>query len=279
MSGDDSYTFDTITNNEITTNPILIQAMSIIGADEIDGAATYIVLFTPENATNKAVKWSVNDDTVATVSETGTLTPIKSGTVVLKAVSTDGSDVYAEKTVNVKVYAKISLITANIGVWDTEFLPETKEYIIYVPKNTTSIRLTAKHSGTLKSSDGKIFVNNVAKPIPIKDDETNVTLTYSCAGYTDSVYTVKIVKFEGTKTTVSDDGKSFSIKPINIETDNTVILALYDNDTLVDTVYKTNWGTGFECSTDKTYNNAKVMVWDSLKSCIPICNTESKARK
>lgn len=63
LSGDDSYTFDTITNNEITTNPILIQAMSIIGADEIDGAATYIVLFTPENATNKAVKWSVNDDT------------------------------------------------------------------------------------------------------------------------------------------------------------------------------------------------------------------------
>lgn len=37
LSGDDSYTFDTITNNEITTNPILIQAMSIIGADEIDG--------------------------------------------------------------------------------------------------------------------------------------------------------------------------------------------------------------------------------------------------
>lgn len=279
LSGDDSYTFDTITNNEITTNPILIQEMSIVGADEIDEATTYTVLFTPENATNKAVKWSVNDDTVATVSETGTLTPIKSGTVVLKAVSTDGSDVYAEKTVNVKVYAKISLITANIGVWDTEFLPETKEYIIYVPKNTTSIRLTAKHSGTLKSSDGKIFVNNAPKPIRIEDDEINVTLTYSCAGYTDSVYTVKIIKFEGTKTTVSDDGKTFSVKPINIETNNTVILALYDNDTLVDTVYKTNWGTGFECSTDKTYNDAKVMVWDSLKSCIPICNTESKARK
>lgn len=274
LSGDDTYTFDTIINNEITTNPILIQEMSIIGADEIDKAATYTVLFNPENATNKAVKWSVDDETVADVSESGTLTPIKSGTVVLKAASTDGSEVYAEKTVNVKVYAKISSITANTGVWNTEFIPETKEYIIYVSKNTTSIRLTAKHSGTLKSSDNKIFVNNVAKPISIKDDETNITLTYSCTGYTDSVYTLKILKFEGTKTAVSDDGKSFTIKPVNIAKGKTVIMALYDGDELAETQNTVCNGTDISFKTDKAYTNAKVMVWESLENIKPICDDE-----
>ena len=274
LSGDDTFTFDTIINNEITTNPILIQEMSIIGADEIDKAATYTVLFNPENATNKAVKWSVDDETVADVSESGTLTPIKSGTVVLKAASTDGSEVYAEKTVNVKVYAEISSITANTGVWNTEFIPETKEYIIYVSKNTTSIRLTAKHSGTLKSSDNKIFVNNVAKPISIKDDETNITLTYSCTGYTDSVYTLKILKFEGTKTAVSDDGKSFTIKPVNIAKGKTVIMALYDGDELAETQNTVYNGTDISFKTDKAYTNAKVMVWESLENIKPICDDE-----
>ena len=274
LSGDDSYTFDTITNNEITTNPILIQEMSIVGADEIDEATTYTVLFKPENATNKAVKWSVDDDTIATVSETGTLTPIKSGTVVLNAVSTDGSEAYAEKTVNVKVYAKISLITANTGVWNTEFSPETNEYILYVPKNTTLIKLTVKHSGTLKSSDGKTFVNNIAKPISIKDDETNVTLTYSSAGYTDSEYKITIVKFEGTKTTVSEDGKNFVIKPVNVAVGNAVVLALYDNEKFIEMQSENYSGADISFTTDKTYTSAKVMVWESLENMKPICDAE-----
>ena len=272
LSGDDSYTFDTITNNEITTNPILIQEMSIVGADEIDEATTYTVLFKPENATNKAVKWSVDDDTIATVSETGTLTPIKSGTVVLKAVSTDGSEAYAEKTVNVNVYAKISLITANTGLWNTEFSPETNKYILYVPKNTTLIKLTVKHSGTLKSSDGKTFVNNIAKPISIKDDETNVTLTYSCAGYTDSEYKITIVKFDGTKTSVSEDGKNFVIKPVNVAVGNAVVLALYDNEKFIEMQSENYSGADISFTTDKTYTSAKVMVWESLENMKPICD-------
>lgn len=274
LSGDDSYTFDTITNNEITTNPILIQEMSIIGADEIDEAAAYTVLFTPENATDKAVKWSVDDETVAAVSETGTLTPIKSGTVILKAVSTDGSEVYAEKTVNVKVYAKISLITANIGVWNTEFISETKDYIIYVPKNTASIRLTAKHSGMLKSSDNKIFVNNVAKPISIKDDETDITLTYSCDGYTNSVYTVKIIKFEGTKTVVSEDGKGFNIKPINLKAGSEIILALYNNGNLIEMQSERYTGEDISFTSGKVYTDAKVMAWGDFIDMTPACKSE-----
>lgn len=269
-----NYTFDTITNNEIKINPILIKEMSVIGADEIDEAATYTVLFTPENATNKAVKWSVDDETIAAVSENGTLTPIKSGTVVLKATATDGSGVYAEKTINVKVYAKISLITANTGIWNTEFSPETNEYIIYVPKNTTSIKLTAKHSGALKSSDGKTFVSNVAKPISVKDDETDITLTYSCTGYTDSVYTVKIIKFEGTKTSVSEDGKTFDVKPVNVAVGSTVILALYDNGNFVEMKSEKYNGADIQFTTDNAYTNAKVMVWESLFNMKPVCEAE-----
>ena len=64
-----------------------------------------------------------------------------------------------------KVLGTVNSITTNVGLWDKEYSPDTTNYTIYVPKTTTSIRLTSKHDETLKS-DKTTFVNNVHEQLP-----------------------------------------------------------------------------------------------------------------
>lgn len=86
---------------------------------------------------------------------------------------------------------------------------------------------------------------------------------------------VKLGKeIQGTKTTVSEDGTAFTIKPINIDEDNVVILALYNGDTLVETQSKPYTGEDIAFTTGKAYTAAKVMVWNNLESMTPICDVE-----
>ena len=269
-----TYDFDSVGSAQITVNPILVQSIVINGESEIDNAVQYTATVLPEKATNKEIEWSVDNAEIASISKDGVLTPIKSGNVKIIATAKDGSNVFGEKTVSVKVYAEISSLKSNIGVWDKSFAPAEREYVIYVPKDTAAVNLTAKHSGKLKAGTEFVY-NGREKPIILSDDETIITLTYSCTGYTDSVYTVKFIKFEGTKTTVTESGKSFTIKPVNIAVGNTVILALYNGEEFVETQNVVYTGNDILFTTDKEYKNAKVMVWDNLSNMEPVCDIET----
>ena len=52
---------------------------------------TLIPTFSPANTTNKIVKWSSSDETVATVDNNGKITPIKLGSTIITVTSQDGS--------------------------------------------------------------------------------------------------------------------------------------------------------------------------------------------
>lgn len=271
--GGATYDFDGLGTAEIKINPILVKSVTINDVDEIDKATQYTAVISPENATNKDIEWAVDNSDIATISADGILTPIKAGTLKITATAKDGSGIYDEKSVNVMVYAQIASLTASAGEWNKEFTPAEREYIIYVPENTSSIKFTAQHSGTLKS-EAKTFYNGRPQTISLTDTETVLTLTYSQTSYTDSEYKIKIVKFEGTKTTVSEDGKTFTIKPINIDNGNTVILALYNGDTFVEMQSATYAGKDIPFTTDKEYTNIKVLVWNNLESMNPTCDIE-----
>ena len=77
-----------------------------------------------------------------------------------------------------------------------------------------------------------------------------------------------------TKTTVSEDKKAFAVNPVNIETGKTVILALYDGDTLTETQKKIYDGNEIPFTTEKAYTDAKVFVWDSISDLTPVCDGE-----
>ncbi len=263
---------------EKTVSVIVVKKVtdiSIQGADSIDSETTYTAIVSPENADDKSIEWSVSDETIATISQDGILTPIRTGAVTVRATAKDGSGVFAEKTVSINVTAKITNISTNLGIWDMEYSPLNNDYVIYVPMSTTSIKFKASHNGTLKSADNKTFINNVEKTVILSSNQTVLTLNYSCDGFSDNTYTFTIVRFEGTKTTVSGDGKVFTVKPINIETGKIIILALYDRDVFVEMHSSTYEGEEISFITSNAYTNAKVMIWDSLPHLKPICSVET----
>ena len=77
-----------------------------------------------------------------------------------------------------------------------------------------------------------------------------------------------------TKTTVSNDGKMFTILPCNIEEGNTVILALHNGEILEEVQTVTCEDKEIILTTDKAYTNAKVFVWEDLINLKPICGVE-----
>ena len=273
--GNNTYDFEETETAQIKVNPIFVKTITINGTDEIDSATQFTATVSPNNATEKSVIWSVDDTSIASISDDGILTPIKSGTVKITATAKDGSGIYGEKSVNVKVYAEIENLVSNIGIWDKAFSPFVREYTIYVPKATTNIKLTATHNGTLKVGSTKYY-NGKGKTISLSENEPTVlNFDYSATDYTDSSYKVTIEKFEGTKTTVSDDRKEFLVKPVNIATGNTVILALYDNGRFIEMQTEKYNGTDIQFVTDKSYTDAKVMVWESLSNMKPVCGAET----
>ena len=74
----------------------------------------------PADATNKAVVWESSNTKVATVNETGNVTPLTVGTCTITCSATDGSDVKAECQVTVmNGYAYVDLGLPSGTLWAT----------------------------------------------------------------------------------------------------------------------------------------------------------------
>lgn len=133
---------------------------------------------------------------------------------------------------------------------------------ITIPNSVTSIGNVAfAYCGSLK----KVYYKGTEadwKEISISDGNeplTDATINYIAC----------------TKTDISDDGKTFSITPKNIENGKTVILALYDTDKFVEAKILTYTGDTIPFSTDKTYTKARVMVWSNIADIEPVCTVEN----
>lgn len=128
----------------------------------------------------------------------------------------------------------------------------------------------------MKLNGSGIWISGRTKDIDLTDIETTILLNRNnVTDMTDNIYNIKVIKFEGTQTTVSEDGKTFTVKPINIENSNTVILVLYNGKQFVEMQSVTYSGDDIQFTTDKAYTTAKVMVWNSLENMIPICEAEN----
>lgn len=107
--------------------PVAVTGISLdktMVALEIDESATVKAIIAPENATNKAVEWSIADTAVATVSN-GVVTGVAVGETTLTATTADGGHT---ATIPVKVVAgKVSSITigaqaTKIGIGEVTYL-------------------------------------------------------------------------------------------------------------------------------------------------------------
>ena len=100
IAADGSNVFDTLQIN-ISGQNILVNAITLNGENDINQIATYggtlkiIPAILPDNANNKQIIWSVINETgLASIDQNGLLTAIANGTVLVKAIATDGSNVF-----------------------------------------------------------------------------------------------------------------------------------------------------------------------------------------
>lgn len=90
----------------------------------------------PENTSNKTLKWSSSNTTVATVDANGTITPIKAGTTTIMATAQDGSGVKASCKITILQHAESITLDSEsmcIHIGETNKLTAT-----VLPNNTTN---------------------------------------------------------------------------------------------------------------------------------------------
>lgn len=167
----------------------------------------------PSTASDKSVKWSVSDPTIAVIDETGMIQFLKEGTVQVKAVSANGL-ISAEHNFTVKaIYAESITIRQGdkVGFYKTANLQLT---IQFSPQNVTQKKLTyqvtSDPNGIIKhiNEDGLIEFNlaengnNVAGTATVKvtaesvDDSSEVSdeITIICSDtktYVTSIHGLK----------------------------------------------------------------------------------------
>ena len=119
----------------ITVSSIPVTSVSLNRTNlTLDISESYQLIATvlPSNATNKTVTWTSSNPTVATVSSTGLITPVKPGSVTITAKTTDGTNLTATCQVNVvKRITAISLNHSNL----TLTLPETTQLVASITPN------------------------------------------------------------------------------------------------------------------------------------------------
>ena len=194
LAGDITFDFADITDAVFEITPKLSESVGISGSTSIDSSTQYTANVMPSYTTDKSVVWSVNDESVATISPDGILTPVRNGTVTITATASDGSGAFGTKTVSVTAYAKLNSLVSDKGTWNVSFDPEVREYFITVDSDVESITLTPTFvGGVLNLANGNIWINGRGMTFDIDPSGTVITLhRRNVTGLTDCVYTINI---------------------------------------------------------------------------------------
>ncbi len=280
LVGSEDYHFDELNNTTLKIEPKKVERVTVSGLSNIDKATKYEALVTPDYTTDKTVIWSVDKEDVATVSEDGILTPVKNGTVKIRATAVDGSGVYGEKTVNIIAYAGLDSITTD-GSWTEEFKNDKKDYIIFVDEDATTFDITALcQKGTLMIN-GTSRIPGRKVTIDLEGERTNISIgRANVEGFTDVTYNLTVIKCnDSLYIATTENAAEYEFKVIlnksKIEEydEAQLFVALYDeNNKLIDIseVPVLHGDISVECEVDMIEDvvYAKFMLWNDLK---PLC--------
>jgi len=179
-SGESYELLLTISNQ---SNAIDVTGIEVSGSDiVIDGGTSQMsVLVTPTNATNKAVSWTLENNTIgANISASGVLTADgeHDGTVTVKATAQDGSGTTGTKVVNIggqkveveQITVYGSNITTDGGTSDMTVvvLPSnaTNKNVTWSLENNVALATISPTSGTVEANgvnNGPVTVRAIAQ--------------------------------------------------------------------------------------------------------------------
>ncbi len=103
---------------EVTVVPTLVEKISLsYPSNKLFVGASMIISATvlPDNATNKAVKWSSSNEKVVSVTQSGKVTALKNGYATIYVQALDGSATTASLLITVEEVAQISNATYDFG--------------------------------------------------------------------------------------------------------------------------------------------------------------------
>lgn len=164
---------------------INVSTITVIGTGNVSTITTYngtlqmLAAVTPTSATNKIVTWSVTNGTgSATISNTGLLTAVANGTVIVKATAKDGSGKFGTKEITISVpEAKGTIeravssnggdnVTVNIEGQSIIFNGEIEYYIadesnsLPISGNWVGVKITAPE-GVMPDENAVLTVNDI----------------------------------------------------------------------------------------------------------------------
>jgi uncharacterized protein YjdB len=228
-ANDGSGVFGTLSIT-ITNQMIPITEMSISGAGGLttitsnDGSLQLSCIIYPDNATNKAISWSVVNNTgEAVIDGSGLVTALENGSVTVNAAANDGSG----------VSASLVLTISGQIVSVTEVIVKAPTGITSITEDNSSLQLTAQvlppnasiSSVTWSISGGTRLatINENGLLIPLDNGIVNVKATANDGSGKYGSITIPILNQEGNNLTI-----------ISSETEIKVLL----NDTYI------NWKAG-----------------------------------
>ena len=130
-------------------------------------------------------------------------------------------------------------------------------------------------NGVLRPNGVGLWISGREKSFELTNDETTIVLNRgSVEGKTDSEYTITVIKYSGTKTSVSDNRKEFVVQPINIDDNCTVIMAVYNNGIMTEIQNNEYTGEAIDFSTEEAYTEVKIMLWDGEYGLRPMCKAK-----
>ena len=147
----------------IIGQPILIGEITISGGSTITtkgGTLQLTSVISPVNAANKTVYWSIQSgSTYADISSTGMLTAKADGTVIVRATSQDGSDVFGEVTISISGQTVVNNNNGgnngNTGNNSSEANNGAEKITIDVKKGNTDSTVSTITIERTTGSDGK----------------------------------------------------------------------------------------------------------------------------
>ena len=203
-----NFIIKAFTDNETQTPVVEVESVSLNKSEMTltEGESeTLAATITPENAENKSITWSSNNEAVATVDVNGNVTAKSAGTAVITATSTNGKSAGCTVTVEKKQIpvTEVRLSESTVGIVEGSTYKLTATVL---PENTTDSKnvswsssnsevatvdangtVTAKRAGTAvitaTSTNGKsagCTVTVSKKEIPITEislDKSSATLT------------------------------------------------------------------------------------------------------
>ena len=138
-----------------TSKSILVSNVVVNSSNITDGNAKQLtVAVIPSNATDRTVTWSVSDESVAVISSSGLLTPMKNGTVTVTATANDASGISAEKVITISGVTGPPVFVESISITGTDITDGQAEQLSVevLPANANNKAVTWAVSDALYAS-------------------------------------------------------------------------------------------------------------------------------